>query len=110
MSISPDGGRRVGQHGCWFAYLTAGRIEGMDDRELSKQKMTCILPATVVCWLVWAVAPSAAMSAVAPLTPNPSPAVGRGEFGDAMGQAPNDGKGAGAIDYLKQVKPLLRER
>jgi hypothetical protein len=57
----------------------------MDDREHLKQKTTLILPATVVCWLVWASAPLAVMA-----------------------QAASDGKAAGAVDYLKQVKPLLR--
>ena len=40
-----------------------------------------------MCWLVWAVAPLAVLA-----------------------HAPNGEKGAGPVDYLKQVKPLLRER
>jgi hypothetical protein len=59
----------------------------MDDRDLPKQKRTFTLPATVVFWLVWAAAPLAVMA-----------------------QAPNGEKAAGTVDYLKQVKPLLRER
>jgi len=60
----------------------------MDVREHPEQQQRmCILPAMAVCWLLWAIAPLAVMA-----------------------QAPNDGKAAGAVDYLKQVKPLLRER
>ena len=59
----------------------------MDNREHPKQTMTCILPATVVCWLLRAVAPLAVTA-----------------------QAPSGEKAAGPVDYLKQVKPLLRER
>jgi hypothetical protein len=78
-----------GHNGGWFRHPTGGKIEGMDDREHPKQQQqrTLILPATVVCGLWWGIAPLA-----------------------VMGQAPNGEKAAGAVDYLKQVKPLLRER
>src|SRR5262245_11148521 len=63
-----------------------GKIESMDDREHPKQKMRFIVPATVVCWLMWAIAPLAVMA-----------------------QASNE-NAAEPVDYLKQIKPLLRER
>src|SRR5262245_64927892 len=59
----------------------------MDGREHPKQKMRFILPATVVCWLAWALAPLAVMA-----------------------QSSNGENAAGPVDYLKQIKPLLRER
>jgi len=61
----------------------------MDDCEDPKQQRqrTVILLATVVCCFLWASAPL-----------------------PVMAQPANGEKAAGPVDYLKQVKPLLRER
>ena len=58
-------------------------------RKQSKQQRTLILPATVVCGLWWGIALAS---------------------GDGAGRRTAVKLPPGAVDYLKQVKPLLRER